>query len=413
MPVFTCLECGHVCGTKRGIRQHHTQAHTTRFQCQTCHKTFKSQNALTQHEALHSGEKKFVCTGCSTGFTEKGNLTKHMKSCNRVHSTPVKEFECGHCSYQCTEPCSLWKHLGYHASCPRSTPCAKLPSEEKFGFKLVPQKTKIYHKTHPLHGRLAAATSNDDTPTMVCPLCEEGIHDGEDWEYCPGPCCWPFHSACVEKHKEETNNPGFLCRKCVLLVQYEMHARRLRAAPRIRTLLLVCRKQLSHGVCMFFILLILDSNTSLVSGLTYTLRIDYSTLRNVHCGLFIKGNCKRGDLVDYIRGDELTLDTARRTISPWLFALPDGQWMVGNIPGKTCIGRYANHHLALRNAETRLFVDMTGERMLAIYALRDLENEEVFIDYSWIPDRDKKVYPWYYKSTPRLKRKFWKTIYSD
>ncbi|KAL0228239.1 hypothetical protein RCL1_004382 [Eukaryota sp. TZLM3-RCL] len=152
----------------------------------------------------------------------------------------------------------------------------KLPSEEKFGFKLVPQKTKIYHKTHPLHGRLATAISNDnDTPTMVCPLCAEGIYDGEDWEYCPGPFCWPFHSACVEKQKEETNNTGFLCRKCVLLVclyfennllyvQYEMHARRIRGGPRIRTLLLVCRRQLSPGVY---------SNTSPVSGLTYTLRI--------------------------------------------------------------------------------------------------------------------------------------------
>ena len=50
--------------------------------CSFCGKEYPHISALRQHMPVHTGEKKFKCTGCDRRFTQSSSLYKHMKKAN-------------------------------------------------------------------------------------------------------------------------------------------------------------------------------------------------------------------------------------------------------------------------------------------------------------------------------------------
>ena len=62
-----------------------------RHECHDCGKKFLALSKLKRHRIVHTGEKPFSCEICSSKFTQKVNLQKHIiKLHGRIHRHPQK-----------------------------------------------------------------------------------------------------------------------------------------------------------------------------------------------------------------------------------------------------------------------------------------------------------------------------------
>ena len=59
------------------------------FECQQCHKRFKTEHYLKSHILIHTGETPFSCNICQAAFNRKDKLKRHMT----IHDT-VKKYRC-------------------------------------------------------------------------------------------------------------------------------------------------------------------------------------------------------------------------------------------------------------------------------------------------------------------------------
>ena len=82
--VFSCTYSG--CDKRfqtNGHLMEHIRTHTgdRPYVCPICDKRFMRANTLNVHFRKHSSNKPFICNveGCTKRYTEKGNLSKHMK----------------------------------------------------------------------------------------------------------------------------------------------------------------------------------------------------------------------------------------------------------------------------------------------------------------------------------------------
>lgn len=73
------------------------------YECFICHLTYRKQYILKIHMLEH-GEKKFQCNNCPQKFCTQSRLQCHQKT----HSKPYK---CKMCSFRCTIPYSLFRHV--------------------------------------------------------------------------------------------------------------------------------------------------------------------------------------------------------------------------------------------------------------------------------------------------------------
>jgi len=78
---YQCSECPMSFDDKIVLSQH-TAVHTgeKKYQCEYCDKKFTTQLNRTSHILVHTGEKNFKCASCGKSFSLNGNLTKHIKA---------------------------------------------------------------------------------------------------------------------------------------------------------------------------------------------------------------------------------------------------------------------------------------------------------------------------------------------
>lgn len=83
---FPCNICGKMF-TQRGTMTRHMRSHLglKPFACEECGMRFTRQYRLTEHMRVHSGEKPYECHVCGGKFTQQRNLISHM----RMHTSPV------------------------------------------------------------------------------------------------------------------------------------------------------------------------------------------------------------------------------------------------------------------------------------------------------------------------------------
>ncbi|XP_076877585.1 hypermethylated in cancer 1 like [Brachyhypopomus gauderio] len=83
---FPCDICGKMF-TQRGTMTRHMRSHLglKPFACEECGMRFTRQYRLTEHMRVHSGEKPYKCQICGGKFTQQRNLISHM----RMHTSPT------------------------------------------------------------------------------------------------------------------------------------------------------------------------------------------------------------------------------------------------------------------------------------------------------------------------------------
>jgi len=135
-----CPECDKTYRSVSGLRKHIRFTHRSerKHVCETCGKAFSQKTSLTQHRYVHTGEKpyaceifgcwkrfssqssriahirshnktrRYECPTCPLGFNQMGHLKTHVEN---VHQAKEKEHLCHICSSPFTYKRSLKKHL--------------------------------------------------------------------------------------------------------------------------------------------------------------------------------------------------------------------------------------------------------------------------------------------------------------
>ena len=91
---YTCQKCNKNFASERGLKQHETDIKkpcdaTRRLHCDYCAKQFKTVKYRKIHERIHTGENSHTCKYCKKVFSQRSNLTVHVK---KHHPHKVKEF---------------------------------------------------------------------------------------------------------------------------------------------------------------------------------------------------------------------------------------------------------------------------------------------------------------------------------
>ena len=81
------------------------------FKCTLCPKAFTQKCNLTKHIRVHTNEKPYKCDYCDKAFTQKAYLVPHR----RTH-THEKPFQCEHCGKSFTQKHDLTKHVRIHTN---------------------------------------------------------------------------------------------------------------------------------------------------------------------------------------------------------------------------------------------------------------------------------------------------------
>ena len=157
---YACSVCSKGFTQKSMLEDHFDYLHTNKpkkYRCKPCDKTFEQKKVYLEHNRrLHnSSDYKYVCDTCGRGFFVKGEFTCHVLS-----HTDVKPFGCGVCKVASfATPGRLNAHL---AKCgkPLQFPCALCG--------------KFFSSKQSVDVHVAEAhSSGGKHKTWDCPLCED------------------------------------------------------------------------------------------------------------------------------------------------------------------------------------------------------------------------------------------------
>lgn len=120
---FLCHRCGKAFKRADALRQHHlTHGANSQesddgvprasFPCTQCHKVFRTHSHLTEHKAIHSTARPFLCEICGSAFKTRSVQRKHVQS---VHRNP-RAFCCACCGKKFNTQYALKRHQKLHSS---------------------------------------------------------------------------------------------------------------------------------------------------------------------------------------------------------------------------------------------------------------------------------------------------------
>ena len=98
--------CSVKCDSEEALMSHYQTHPKRQFQCSECPMSFDLKLHLSQHTAIHSGEKRFQCEYCDKRFSLSHHLTKPIPT-----HTGVKNFKCDNCGRCFTQKGNLTKHM--------------------------------------------------------------------------------------------------------------------------------------------------------------------------------------------------------------------------------------------------------------------------------------------------------------
>uniref|UniRef100_A0A182RMU2 C2H2-type domain-containing protein n=1 Tax=Anopheles funestus TaxID=62324 RepID=A0A182RMU2_ANOFN len=107
---FACLYegCTFRAAVPSGLRDHIRHRHTGEppYECEECHKRFRSSAGLCAHRSLHRQDRPYTCTVCGSHFQRNDALRSHM-----MMHTGEQPFVCVHCGRKYRLRPSWAKHM--------------------------------------------------------------------------------------------------------------------------------------------------------------------------------------------------------------------------------------------------------------------------------------------------------------
>lgn len=104
---FRCRDCGK-CFRYRSVLELHMRIHNKGYQCQVCKKSFRFSSYLQQHSIIHTGKKPYKCPDCGKDFAFHHNMKTHQ----RLHQQ--KPFRCTQCRKGYSDEGQLQRHMLSH-----------------------------------------------------------------------------------------------------------------------------------------------------------------------------------------------------------------------------------------------------------------------------------------------------------
>ena len=90
---FTCEYCSTNFTQKGNLKRHIKSIHEViNFKCERCEFTTTGKNKLREHTFSKHNQKKIKCSECSVEFNRNDNLAKHMKNHIDLSSEDSKQL---------------------------------------------------------------------------------------------------------------------------------------------------------------------------------------------------------------------------------------------------------------------------------------------------------------------------------
>ncbi|XP_032234294.2 zinc finger protein 143 [Nematostella vectensis] len=90
-----CEECNKAFKYPSDLKKHlQIHTNIKKFKCEECGRLFRRLHQLNVHSRIHTGEKPYVCNRCGVSFRHDSTLTMHIRT-RHDHLRPFKCDECG------------------------------------------------------------------------------------------------------------------------------------------------------------------------------------------------------------------------------------------------------------------------------------------------------------------------------